>query len=179
MKKIAMCVLCGMLTGVTVAQQRSADQWIGKASGGANLSSKGYFIEVGAEKIIGNSSGSIQLSFLYNNQAFTIGTEENITVRDYFGTVYYTYTFLTNSPLRFSLLCGGFLGFQEVPEIATEGVVSNAESKFSYGFSLAAQAEFVVLRNLSLYIQPTILYNIPSDVEKFTFLGGAGVKIYF
>ena len=176
---IGLTGLCLILSSTLMAQQRSAGQWIGKIAGGANISNKGYYIEIGTEKIIKNSPSSLQISFIYNDNNFSTKTDKCVSVENYIGTLYYTYAFLTNSIVRISLLGGGFIGQQTVPEKVIEGVLVNHESKFNYGISAAAQVEFVVSRKIGLYLQPTVLHSFPSKVESTSFMAGLGVKYYF
>lgn len=176
MKKI-ICVLFALTiaTGISVAQQRYKGQWILKVSGGGNLTAKGYYGEIGAEKILQNTRHSLQLSFAYNHNTHSSKIGENIKVNNYYGFFDYYYTFSSISSLRFSLSFGPFIGYQDFSNKIVDGVKLNAKPRFLFGFSTAPQLDLVIAPTLSLYLQPKLIYSIKSDIDDFSFFLGIGL----
>lgn len=179
MKKLLLSFFLIVFVSVSFAQQRSFGQWVGKASGGINITSKGWYGELGVEKVIKNSLSSIQVSFLYYRNTYETKVGSDVNVSNYLGTVFYGYTFETSSPLRICVMGGGFIGAESIPQYATLGVRVDHDSQMIYGPALATQLDYSVSKKVSIYFQPTLLYSPKSTYDEFDFLTGLGLKYYF
>lgn len=49
----------------------------------------------------------------------------------------------------------------------------------SFNFIYRYQVEFIITEMFNLYVKPTGIYTISSDLEKFAFVPGMGVKLNF
>jgi len=174
---ISFCLLLVAQSSV-IAQQRYSDQWIFMGSGGINTSAGGYYAGLGIEKILSNPASSIQAQVLFNNSKYKAGNHSTF-IQNYYVMVDYAYTFFAKTATRLSMIGGGFIGQQDFNSVIAPGIEITATPGFIYGINIAAQIDAVISKNLSVFLQPMIIYDFGTEIDDFSVLTGIGIKYYF
>lgn len=182
MKKLLLLLILA-LGGISLqAQQRSAGQWALEASGGIVTGKHiGGYGEIGFEKLFKSTASSLHVSFMFRGQKFNTEIDRSVGIQNYDLFALYGYEPLKSKtlPIVWQVLGGMYIGGESIPSSVIKDVYTVDESGFRYGVAIGTQVEFIITEMFNLYVKPMGIYTINSDVEKFAFVPGVGVKLYF
>lgn len=182
MKKLLILLFLVLGDASLQAQQRSAGQWALKASGGIVTGGHiGAYGELGFEKLFGSTASSLHVSLLFRSQDFDTPVSYKVGVQHYDLLVQYGYQLLKNKnlPILWFLMGGMYAGYENIPSTVIPEVYTLDKSGFRYGMAIGTQVEFIITDVFNLYVQPMGIYTFNSDIEKFAFIPGIGMKFYF
>lgn len=173
--------LISILLSLSVSGQlRYTGQWSIHTSG-SFIVNQGYDLKIGGEKYFPNSIGSISVDLNHiRNKKFIEITTFSINTTTLSATYFYSFERLIKPPFFINVgagFIGGIENFKKKSGIP-EGVIQNFGKTFIYGFAFEPQFEFLLNRNISLYVKPEIKYVLQARFNDFIFSPGLGFKIY-
>lgn len=166
---------------VTKAQLRYYNQWTTGISAGPTFK-KGFFLSAGIEKYLNRGAGSIAVNLNYTrNSKFFLIREFHISTISFSTSYFYSLETVIRPPFFINIGGGLFAGAEtfEKERNLPEGIIQNPGTYFTYGISFKPQAEYLISKKASLYIQPQIDYYIKSRFSNFLFIPTFGLKVYF
>lgn len=182
MKRILLLLSCAifLLTNVSKAQQRINNQDIIKASGGIIVNNIGYVATLGYEKQIKLTNNSIYLDVSIRGQKYNTNLPYvyKVKKRNYELFAFYANTFYRNRDIYLNAMGGAFIGYESYHH-SSPNIIIEEKNGVSAGIAAAMQVEYILCKEVNLYFQPTLLYNIASNTENIRFLTSIGVKYYF
>lgn len=169
-----------MYLSPSVSAQRYYGQWT--ISGNAGYGNNGIIVGCTGEKYLSRTLSGIKFGFSLNRKNYRESEFRLPVNKIHFNTSYfYSFEKYMNEYFFLNLGAGLFLGLETIGKVNLPyGVLLN-RSKFTYGFILSPQFEFLFRRgsNISGFIEPLLSYDFQSRYDKFIYSGSIGVKYYF
>ena len=181
MKKLFISLLLAGLAVLNVAgQQRLKNQYVINASGNY-IFNDAWGARVGLEKFLGTSYSSLHVNFMYNHLKYITNVEgEKARSQMFLANAAYGYSLekVIPTPFYINFSLGAVAGYEDI-DVTLKTSVTDVKSKFVWGFNVNTQFEYILYKQLSLYLEPEFIYLLNSDTEKGLFSLGLGMKFYW
>lgn len=142
----------------------------------------GFGASVGIEKSLGYTYSSIRGEFSFMNDKLNIWRIADLkcNVHSYALSMAYSYSLKRDMyhAFYFNPSGGLLLGLENFKDNLPDGVLKKRNNQFLFGAFIALQAEIVLSRNVSVFIEPTAIYRVRTSLEALTFRANFGLKFY-
>lgn len=188
MRRKVMQLGLSLLSIWTFSQMRYEDQSVGFLGGGAT-GKQGYFFNLSYSRFIGGKGWSGRADLIYLNQKAKIKnvpSDEYVRLTQYMilPTAQYSFEEWNLDPFYISVYGGGMVGYEVVNNgsntLKNSGITSKKlKNNFIYGAVLGVQGEVEMGDSWTVFATGSEVYRMNSEVGKFSFMIGGGVKYYF
>lgn len=172
----------------TFSQMRYEGQSVGFLGGGAT-GKQGFYFNLTYSKFIGGSGWSGRGDIIYLSQKAKINnipSDDYVRLRQYMflPTAQYSFEEWNLDPFYLSAFGGGMVGYEVVNGgsnmLKNSGITSDKlKNNFIYGLVLGVQGEVEMGENWTIFATGSEVFRMNSEIGKFSFMIGMGVKYYF
>lgn len=181
MKKVLVAVLALSSIGIFAQGRRSGQSGIHANYGfipSHNSTGSGSMIKAGYNRVIGNKGFLGKVEGFYASYKVKYANTEVLPYQKYGLNAQIGYGYEGLYPFLINAYGGAFGGYEVVNKGEKNINISDDLKSFRYGISGTIEAEFVVVRNLSITIDYTQFYDFKSKFSKSNGTIFGGLKYY-